>query len=154
MKNKGPNINLDDIHETSGTASGDEKALDLKSTDGGRTTEWVTIPAPPKKGDGGFDWGPVLKGLGWVATIISVSGAIIGATWYFASLSTNVDVLKSDMKDVSTKTDNLIVTSIKQGDKLDVLEDSINNVDKELTNIDEELKTQRELLIRLEPTSK
>jgi hypothetical protein len=120
-------VALEDIHDTGATT---EEPLSESATKRQRNIDYEKIDPPFRA--------PVKKGtvIKWedLFPILRVAGAIVGffiavvlpVVWYASKLDSNVDALKTDVRDVKQKTEELVKNSIKQGERLDGLERSIN----------------------------
>lgn len=71
---------------------------------------------------------PTLRLIGGV--VLFFSTFILPAVWYASKLDSNVDTLKTDVRDVKQRTEELVKNSIQHGERLDSLEKSTSTTNE------------------------
>lgn len=123
---QGRRVSLEDIHDTEATT--DDTILE-RAAKRQRNLDYEKIDPPfraAEKKSTSIKWDELLP-------YVKVAGSIVGffitvvlpIVWYASKLDSNVDALKTDVRDVKQKTDELVKNSIQQGERLDSLEQSI-----------------------------
>ena len=57
---------------------------------------------------------------------------VLPIIWFASSINTNVSILQDDVKDVKNKTEELVVNSVKNSQRLNSLESNISTINKQL----------------------
>lgn len=122
-----------------------DQARDTVNTFGGPKPEGsqkskyneTTPVEPPFKGDGGSENYVTHSEvrLTWkVAGVLGliVLGVVVPSVWFASTINSSVNGLQKDVKDVKTKTERLIESSIRQDDRLDSLSTSIKELHADL----------------------
>lgn len=121
-------IRLDSIPDTFGTT---EDPLSEPIAKGKRSTDFEPVDPPfksPEKRALSEVWqelSPFVKFGGSIGSFFIV--IVLPAVWYLSRLDTNVDTLKSDVRDVKQRTDVLERSAIRQDERIGYLEKDFTN---------------------------
>lgn len=125
----GKQINLETVSDT-----GDTNAVGTSSQTSNRPDNFEYEKIEPSfnsynNGARGISWQEIVshfniaKGVAGFFLLF-----ILPFSWYLSKLDSNVDNLKTDVHDVKSKTDELARTTIRQGERLDAIEKSVDGV--------------------------
>lgn len=129
----GRRVVLENVQDTTGTTD-DPIAESLAKRQ--RSAEYEKVDPPfgvaEKRGIAAI-WHDLMPFLKVAGAIISFFVAVVlPIVWYASKLDSNVDTLKTDVRDVKQRTEELANNSVQHDERLDGLEKSIVNINTEL----------------------